>query len=266
MAFHRLPIKPLIVNLKKHQIFTIALSVIIFLGVTKDLLDAYLNNYSFYFSESILFNVLWVLFIPYTALQAHQLKKVKQHHIKFLFLSAILCYALHLLSFVSIVFLFSKIFFSQAYSFASSFSYALPESLILSCVIYVTNGFLHINRRQDTKEPPPQEYITSLSVTNQGRTALIHPESILYVLSKTPYVAIITTSKTRLYNSSLKALLAKLNPNVFIQIHKTTIINIHQVTSCKSRKNGDYDIQMSNGDIVRLSRNYSASFKKLFFT
>ncbi|OJJ21692.1 hypothetical protein BKI52_14395 [marine bacterium AO1-C] len=266
MTSHKSPLKLPVIHLKKHQIFTIALGVIIFLGLTKDLLHAYLKGYSFYFSESILFNVLWVLYIPYTALQAHQLKKVKRHHIGFLFLSAFLCYALHLLSFTSIVFLFSKAFFSQAYSFASSFSYALPESLILSCVIYLTNGFLHINRRQDIQAPPSKEYITSLSVTNHGHTELIHTEHILYVLSKTPYISIITPSKTHIYNSSLRALLAKVDPSIFIQIHKTSIINIKQVTSCKSRKNGDYDVQMSNGDIVRLSRNYSTSFKKLFFT
>ena len=108
MTLYKLPVKRFAINLNKYQIFTIALSVIIILGLTKDLLHAYLKGYSFYFSESILFNVLWVLYIPYTVLQAHYLKKVKQHHVKFLFLSALLCYALHLLSFTSIVFLVSK--------------------------------------------------------------------------------------------------------------------------------------------------------------
>lgn len=56
----------------------------------------------------------------------------------------------------------------------------------------------------------------------------------------------------------------KLDTRTFVRVHKSTIVNLEKVSSFKSRLNGDYDLLLKNGTIVRLSRTYAANFKNEF--
>ena len=56
----------------------------------------------------------------------------------------------------------------------------------------------------------------------------------------------------------------KVGSGAFVQIHKSLIVNLAHVESYKSRLNGDYDITMSNGTSLRLSRTYARAFKAKF--
>lgn len=85
---------------------------------------------------------------------------------------------------------------------------------------------------------------------------------IRYFQSESPYIRVQTQDKSYLHNATLKEMELLLDPNIFIRIHKSTIINLNFMDSYVSRNNGDYDIKMTNGDILRLSRNYASSFKE----
>lgn len=90
---------------------------------------------------------------------------------------------------------------------------------------------------------------------------LVSTSEILYVKAERPYIALVTATQTYLHNETLSGFL-KMNPvGDFIQIHKSAVINSQFIRSYSSRKNGDYDIEMTNGDIVRASRNYNQNFK-----
>ncbi|HMP28396.1 MAG TPA: LytTR family DNA-binding domain-containing protein, partial [Saprospiraceae bacterium] len=73
------------------------------------------------------------------------------------------------------------------------------------------------------------------------------------------------TAKSKfLYQVSLKSLQNSLNPQQFVRIHRTTIVNTQSINTLKSRLNGDYDITMSNSEVLRMSRNYYANFRTIF--
>ncbi|WP_162054582.1 LytTR family DNA-binding domain-containing protein [Pontibacter pamirensis] len=46
-------------------------------------------------------------------------------------------------------------------------------------------------------------------------------------------------------------------------MHRSTIVNTAQVEHIRSRSNGDYDVTLKNGEVVRMSRNYYPAFKEL---
>jgi two-component system LytT family response regulator len=48
----------------------------------------------------------------------------------------------------------------------------------------------------------------------------------------------------------------------FVRIHRSTIVNIQSVSKWTSRGNGDYDLLMSEGTLLRLSRNYAQAFRE----
>jgi DNA-binding LytR/AlgR family response regulator len=59
----------------------------------------------------------------------------------------------------------------------------------------------------------------------------------------------------------LKSLENQLDKKQFIRIHKSHIINLQKIISYQSRQNGDYDVTLSDGTVLRVSRNYAKDFK-----
>jgi len=90
---------------------------------------------------------------------------------------------------------------------------------------------------------------------------LIESNEILYIKANTPYLEIHTSDKKYLEQNSLKDMIQKLDHNIFIRVHKSTILNINYVKNFRSRMNGDYDVGMNNGETLRVSRNYAGAFK-----
>jgi two-component system LytT family response regulator len=87
---------------------------------------------------------------------------------------------------------------------------------------------------------------------------------ILRVEAYGDYSKLITTQDTYLSNFGISALEGKLNPSIFLRIHRSTIINIHFIKEIEKYPNS-YEVMMQNGDRVRVSRGYMEALRKLMF-
>ncbi|WP_103867619.1 LytTR family DNA-binding domain-containing protein [Aquimarina sp. I32.4] len=47
------------------------------------------------------------------------------------------------------------------------------------------------------------------------------------------------------------------------KLHRSVIVNKNHITELKSRKNGDYDCILTNGQSIRLSRHYRQNWNEL---
>jgi two-component system, LytTR family, response regulator len=56
---------------------------------------------------------------------------------------------------------------------------------------------------------------------------------------------------------------AKLDPEKFVRVHRSAIVNIEQVKEIHPRTNGDQDLVLRNGGGLMLSRNYRDKFLSL---
>ncbi len=86
----------------------------------------------------------------------------------------------------------------------------------------------------------------------------------MYFSANPPYINLHLEGKKYLYNETLKSISVKLNPEQFVRVHKSTIVNIKMVASFTTRLNGDYDLTLNNYTQIRVSRNFAADFKDLF--
>lgn len=84
---------------------------------------------------------------------------------------------------------------------------------------------------------------------------------IVSIHADSPYVAVHTKGNVYLQTSTLRHLEESLDPSVFVRVHRSTIANVRCITEMKSRMNGDYDLQMSDGREIRLSRRYAQALK-----
>jgi two-component system LytT family response regulator len=62
----------------------------------------------------------------------------------------------------------------------------------------------------------------------------------------------------------MKELEAELDPDLLQRIHRSTIVNINQVTELQSHINGEYFLTLKSGHTIKLSRTYKDKLK--YFT
>ncbi|MEO0788698.1 MAG: response regulator [Bacteroidota bacterium] len=85
---------------------------------------------------------------------------------------------------------------------------------------------------------------------------------IIHVEAYGDYSKLVTSDKTLVSNHGIGALEERLDPSLFIRVHRSHIINLSQVASM-TRYPKSYDVKMINGDVVRVSRGYLDKVKDL---
>ena len=92
----------------------------------------------------------------------------------------------------------------------------------------------------------------------------IDVSEIIRVEADGDYSKLIVSERTYYSNYGISKLEAKLNPNLFMRVHRSSIINIERIESLEKYVSS-YDVKMKNGDVVRVSRGYMSEIKKLMY-
>lgn len=236
------------------------------LTVFQDFLESNRSGYSFYFSESILFKIVWILFIPLLTVLYTVLKK--QHLTSY---PKIVCFIIapviiHILILPFVVITFSWLFYQGRYDFYKILTYTLSNDTYKLVLVYTAFvlGYNLFYGSVGTEGLNTKFFLQQIVINNGKNSTIVHTNEIIQITAATPYLTIETESKKYLHTETLKSISSQLNNDVFVRIHKSAIININGVVSFKSRLNGDYDVLLKNGNEVRLSRTYVATFKKIF--
>lgn len=247
--------------------------VLVLIIVTmQDVLHAQRNQYSFYLSESFLFNSYWLWFFPITCIVRPFFKPKETQAIKTFFLIQICSFilsasVLHVLAYTFTVFGISYFFYQATYDIPKMLGYTLSHDFYKYIFIYGSVGIFYLRAGYFQKKEPLEEKkqtISAIVVGNSRNNEIIPITDIILIKSSSPYIALHTSKRVHLHTEALKSILEKLPSDRFVQVHKSTIVNTQRVVSYKSRLNGDYDILLDDGQEVRLSRNYAVHFKKIF--
>ncbi|MCD8540927.1 MAG: LytTR family transcriptional regulator, partial [Leadbetterella sp.] len=239
---------------------------------------------SFYLSESLLFSTYWLLFLPLLNIQW---KMAARRPVKG-FLYAALVTAIHLLSYPALVWLISGCFYGHTFAYRQTFDYGLATYFIKTFLIYglsvpaialirasslalkvddLPAGISGHKTVPVPREEPAEStcFPRSLLVPDTNNSKIrIQIADILYFSANSPYINVYHPVKKYLLTETLRALEIKLSPDQFVRIHKSCIVNVEKVVSCRSRLNGGYDLELCDGTQLRLSRNYTARFRARF--
>lgn len=253
---------------------TLLVLAFVALTLTQDFLKSGINNSAFYFSESFMFSSFWWLFAPLLFIQYIVVVHDNNMPVKIKASIIILPFIFHLFAFPLLVWLLSSLFYYHTYIFVQIFRYTLSEHLYLLILFYTIPvlAFMFFKRhtkKEDTItavkiENNSPQYISSLIVSDANKKYPIAVKEVLFFSANPPYINIQLQDKKYLDNNTLKSMQLVLNPQQFVRVHKSTIVNIEMVVTHTSRLNGDYDLLMKNDVQLRLSRNYAAAFKTLY--
>lgn len=246
-----------------------ALVVFTSLILLQDLIAATVNQYNFYFSEALLFSSFWWLFLPLLWNQYRYMSKENSVVIYIKILAIVLPVLMHIGTFSVFVYILSHVFYSHTYSIEQTLLYTLSNYLYLLLFLYSIPMLIYLSFRKqreghDSNDVPTPPKDNTFIVSQGSKYIPVAVTDIMYLTADTPYINIHLVHKKFLYKETLKGVLKKLDSSQFLRIHKSVIINHAYVQSYLSRKNGDYDITMADGAILRMSRNYAAAFKEQF--
>lgn len=248
-----------------HFGFSITLAVI-FLGMLQDFVHSQVRGYQFYASESLLYKTFWTLFFPLSLLIIKFLNSLvgRSKYWNWVLASSLVGFAtiFHLILFPFIVVVLSDVLFTHTYNFNVVWTYAISEYLYVCLGIYGVVGlFTLIRVRKKLLIVKETSLLEILTIQKGTERIPISVDDIYCIQAESPYVAVFTEHRKFLYSDSLVSLSQQLNGESFIRIHKSAIIHVKKVFSFKSRKNGDYDVTLSNGKVMRVSRTYASDFK-----
>lgn len=103
---------------------------------------------------------------------------------------------------------------------------------------------------------PRPQFLRRVVVKSQDRTVLLRMTSIDWFESCGNYVRVHTGNEKHLLRQTMATLESKLNPQEFVRIHRTAIINLEAVTEIVSGSHGEHTVKLRNGATLTLSRTY----------
>ncbi len=107
-------------------------------------------------------------------------------------------------------------------------------------------------------------YPSKVLVQSQKKLVTVAVEDVIRIEAFGDYSKLITDEKTYLSNYGISTLEEKLNPAIFIRVHRSSIINLNKVKEL-NKYTKSYDVTMQNNDVVRVSRGYMDNIKKLMY-
>ncbi len=113
-----------------------------------------------------------------------------------------------------------------------------------------------------TTSAPATNYSEKLPIKIGHKVFFIDLDDIHYIKASSYYAEIFTTEKKHLLRESLSNLVDLLDPNKFIRIHRSTIVNISQIGELINSNYGEIDVKMNDKNLFRVSKSY----KKCFLT
>jgi two-component system LytT family response regulator len=102
-----------------------------------------------------------------------------------------------------------------------------------------------------------RKYPERLIVKSSGRVFFVRTEEIDWVEASGNYVKIHTKNEAHLLRESMKNMEGKLDPKIFVRIHRSAIVNIDRIKELEPWFHGEYIVIMRDGTRLTASRVFS---------
>jgi len=99
-------------------------------------------------------------------------------------------------------------------------------------------------------------YANRIVFKSRGRIVFLPVSDIRWISAEENYVRIRTNSETHLLRETMVRLQEKLDPEVFLRVHRSSIVNLQHVKEVRTEADGEYMVLLVNGDKLTMSRSY----------
>jgi two-component system, LytTR family, response regulator len=100
------------------------------------------------------------------------------------------------------------------------------------------------------------DYTNRIVFKSRGRIVFLPVTDIRWISAEENYVRISTQNETHLLRETMAHLEEKLDPDMFLRVHRSSIVNLQHVKEVRTEADGDYAVVLVNGEKLTMSRGY----------
>jgi two-component system LytT family response regulator len=126
--------------------------------------------------------------------------------------------------------------------------------------IYATK---QIAGRSNGRGQNGSSYTTRIVFKSRGRILFLSVSDIRWIGAEENYVRICTEGETHLLRETMSRLEERLDPQMFLRVHRSAIVNLQYLKEVRTEPNGEFTVVMVNGQKVAMSRSYHARISEL---
>lgn len=108
---------------------------------------------------------------------------------------------------------------------------------------------------------PAGDMIERLAIKSSGRVTFVEIRDIDWIEAAGVYVNVHVGERTYLYRSTLASLQKRLDPKLFLRLHRSVTVNASRLREMEVRTHGDHTVILKNGKKLPLSRSYRAQLE-----
>lgn len=138
------------------------------------------------------------------------------------------------------------------------------KSPLIGAIDAISEKLATDNNSVNVGESLPDGMKRKLLVRDSGVVKVIPFDDIDWVDAAGDYMCVHAAGETHIMRSTLRDLKAKLDDKLFVQIHRSTIVNVERVVSVSPLQKGGSLLHLSDGGSLKVSRNYRESIRNLF--
>ncbi len=105
-----------------------------------------------------------------------------------------------------------------------------------------------------------------IMVKTDGKLLFLKTDEIDWIDAAGNYVQLHTADKTYLSRDTMNNMESKLDPNRFLRIHRSTIVNLDRIKEMQPWFHGEYQVRLTNGTKLYMSRSYRQKIDVLMKT
>ncbi len=106
-------------------------------------------------------------------------------------------------------------------------------------------------------------YTSRFVVRNQSKLYFVRASDVDWIDSAANYARLHVSGKEHLVRETLKSIEARLNPEVFVRLHRSAIINVERIASVEPHFHGEYVVTMADGAKLTTSRTHSSKLRAI---
>jgi two-component system, LytTR family, response regulator len=113
---------------------------------------------------------------------------------------------------------------------------------------------------------PQTKYLTRLLIKSAGRVFFLKTDEIDYITAEDYYVKLHVGRKGHLLRETMNEMELRLDPEKFVRVHRSSIVNLERVRELQQFFNGDYIVVLNDGTQLKLSRTRREHLERLLRT
>lgn len=106
-------------------------------------------------------------------------------------------------------------------------------------------------------------YTPRIVFKSRGRILFLPVSDIRWIGAEENYVRICTANETHLLRETMASMEQRLDPKSFLRVHRSAIVNLQYVKEVRTEAQGDFVVQLVNGQKVAMSRSYHSRIRDL---